>query len=550
MWLGPVTFVFGVLSCGVFAVICRAEITRTLKLLGAREWLGVATLLVAALLARVACVPATARVYYDEQAYGQIARGIAEEGRAQVASFALVEERHYRCEHGSYPHTSSGWPTLLAGAMKLTRYARWTGGVTNLVLSLATVTLLALLAASLFRDAPVCLTVAACYACLPANALWSRCSAAEASGAFAATLAVLCAVRFTQSPNYRLAFLLAAAMATAAQMRNEAILLVPVCGLFMLLNGRTAWRLAGWPLALALVMLWPQALHLGHVSRAYDPLLTEGSGFGFRYWTTNAVSLLRYVSREPVVLLCVASAVCGISYLPRPSVAIPLGVWIGAAWLLPAFHFGGSYTLPGGERFALAWLPGVSLCAGVALCAIHVAAQRHLPARWSIVTGVFLFIAALLWAGPHAKSEDQRTNVPRRDCEFLRAALRNVPHGSLVITTDPPVVIAEGRSAVFLNWAAGDPSRLRELAVSYAGRLYYFVSPSSSPEHWPRGRECDARLRSILRQDVIAEQSAPEGRSILYQVTVINSESLSLIRKSKPWSNQVVGRWKHGEEQS
>jgi hypothetical protein len=87
-----------------------------------------------------------------------------------------------------------------------------------------------------------------------------------------------------------------------------------------------------------------------------------------------------------------------------------------------------------------------------------------------------------------------------------------------VISADPPVVIAEGRSSTFLPWVGRDPGELAELAARYRDRLYYFAAPSSAPAQWPEGTEAERRILSFFRPEVVARETAPAGARVLYRL--------------------------------
>jgi hypothetical protein len=512
-WLSPAACAVSMAVLLGAAILCRAQIAELARVLTRRQWAALAGVLSAALAVRLAVVPATERLYYDEHTYLQLARGIAEEGRARVAAVGVIDARGYHCESGSFPHWPSGWPTLLALFLRLGNYSRWIGPALNLGLSLSAVVLVALLAAALVPGRPVWLAAAAIYACFPANQIWSRTSASEVFAAFGAALAVLAAVRYAQKPDPRLGVFLAASLALAAQVRNELVLLLPVCAVFVgWVGGWRALRASAWPFALALVLLLPQALEIGALARAYDPNFTEGSGFGLRYFPANVTSVAQYLRSDWMVLLCLILALMGAS---RVRV---VWIWAVCAALPPMFYFGGSYGIPGGERFALGWLPPLAVAAGAGVYTVHCSLSDFIGRRGLIAGWLVVFLGALLWTAPRVAAEDRQTEIPRADCAFLRAALRLVPEGGMVISADPPVVIAEGRSAAFLPWVGRDPGGLEELAARYRDRLYYFTAPSSAPAQWREGPESERRIFSFFQPEVVARETAPGGARVLYRL--------------------------------
>lgn len=135
-----------------------------------------------------------------------------------------------------------------------------------------------------------------------------------------------------------------------------------------------------------------------------------------------------------------------------------------------------------------------------------------------IFFGVFSF--ALLSSVSNATSEDQKTDIPRKDCAFLKKALECVSEEGVVITSDPPAVIAEGRSAAFIVWVTSDTQRLHNLVDRHFAEVYLFIAPSSDPEYWPGGAQSRDLLLSAFPAKVVVQQPSPEGLRVLYQLEV------------------------------
>jgi hypothetical protein len=517
-WVCPFIFGTAVLAVFVAGILCRVEILRLFGRLKGRpaKWL---TLICAiALLVRLLAIPATHRIYYDEHTYLQIARGIAEEGRGQVATWGQISNNHYRCVFGVYPHWAVGWPTLLAGVMKLTKYAPWILWWVNLILSLFSVVLVALLGSELSGRAGVGIAAAAVFAFIPVNQLWSRTTASEVFAVMASVFAVLAAVRFARDDRPRQAILSAVALVVASMARNESIVLCLVCATLLVRADRPKSRsLVVWTLAVSLGLI-PQALHLGLVSLAYDPRLTEGSCFTLLYFVPNVRSVIEYLRFEPSICLAMALFPFGLFLSPLRRDSIVVGLWGLLMFFLPMFYFAGAYYYPGGDRFILACMPALALGAGSILWRVHNMLSNIIPpillgVVWLTVSGV-----TFLRVPSYVAVQDEKTHIPRADCAFLRMALRCVPEGALVLTTDPPVVLAEGRSAFFLPWSQGHMDYLDELAKPDGPGLYLYTSPSSSPAYWPDGEKALAAVWQSFKMTLIVEESDIEGRREFYRV--------------------------------
>jgi hypothetical protein len=529
--LAPWAFLVSAAVVIAGGILDRWGPVETCRRLGARSWLWIGALVAATLAARLATIPATERVYYDEHSYLQMARGIAAQGRVEVAVCATIGQGGYECREGEYPHWSAGWPTLAAGVMRLASFGRWIGPVVNLALSLATVVLAAIVAFTLLNDPRAVIAAAAVAACVPANLAWSRTSAPEVFAAFAATLAVATAARFPRHPSYGTGILLGAALAMAAQVRNELVVLVPVAGVFVAVIGwrqapQSPWRgscaavrMAAWPAVLAVVLLLPQALHLGFVSRCYEPYAGPGSGLAAQHVPGNLAAASDYLLHEPVAALCLALAVVALMMPATRGLVWPTWLWGLSVGLVPLFHFGGSYNFPGGERFLLAWLPAAAIGAGTALGRLWALVDRRVPVGMRTLLAATVVLAALLWGGPHTLAMDDQTSDVRGDCAFLRAALEQTPEDALIVTADPPAVLVEGRSAALVTWACCEPARLDDLSVRCPGGLYFYTSPSSLPEQWPSGAQAWEQLAEWFLLEPVVVEWAPRGWRVLYRLT-------------------------------
>lgn len=514
-WLNP-------LVCGAtFAAVAglmlaRRDDVRWIRgLLSRWQWFAIALILVVAVVMRIALVPASERLYYDEHTYLDIARGIVDEGRARVAVVGIIEDGRYRCEVCSYPHWPAAWPTLVAAGSTVGGELRDWARALSLLLSLGGTLLVACIAAALFSGAHALLAAAA-YASLPANVAWSRSGASEGLAVFGALLAVFVAVRLAERPHPALAWLLAAVLTVAALVRNEGFLIVGVCLVFLVARG-------GWgvlptvllPGAVMTVVLIPHALHLGVIAHGYDPAMPGEVGMGLAHFAGNLASLRSYLSGEPVTAVGLGLAAYGLLAATPARSAIPLGAWILLTLFPPLFYFAGSYTLPGGDRFALAWLAPVALGMSAGLMRLRCAVA--LGGRFSLTVAVAgVYCATLIWAARHTANQDLVTEVPRADTAFLRAALTAIPRDAVVLTAIPAVALAEGRSAAMAAWVACEPGYLDALASRAGGRLFFFVAPSLSAGGSQEGGECEARL--IARAEPVAEAETSAGLKVLYQV--------------------------------
>jgi len=522
-WLGPWMCAIAFLAAGLLILTDGSGWRWMVRLLSGRQWALVVTMLAAVLTARLALVPAQARLYYDEHTYAEIARGIADQGRVQVATLGRIDDRGYTCEVCSYPHWPAAWPTLVAAALSIDAQPLETARNLNLLLSLVGMIAVALLGAALYTGSHGVLA-AIVYAGLPANAAWSRTGTAETLAACTAALAVLLALRYAGAPYPRNAWALAALLAVAVQVRNESLMLVAVCLMVIFArDGSQGLGAARWPAAVAAIILLPQAMHLGVLTHGYDPDLPGEVGFGLTHLTTNLGALARYLAGEPVTTAALGLAFYGLVIATPRRVALPLVAWLALGMGPALFYFAGRVTLPGGERMLLAWLAPLSLGAAAGLVDLG----RRVPALHPFVFGTLsatLFGIVLVWGAQHTASQDLETAIPRADTAFLREALADLPPDALVITAVPALVLAEGRSAAFTPWAGCAPDALEGLAADAGGGLFYFIAPSVSPDRWADGRDCEAALLAATEVETVRQVRTAAGRQGLYRLEVLEEE--------------------------
>ena len=521
-WTAPLGCAVGLMGLLVAFVFCRRFLGSRINLFGGRQWAMLTVMLIAALIIRLNIAPATERLYFDEHAYLQIAREIIDEGRARAVQYGIIQEGALQCKIGSYTHWAAGWPTLLSGFLRLTEYATWTGMAVNSCLFMITAVLVGLTATLIFRSSSIGFFAAVIYAVIPANQVWSLTNVSEIFAAFGAVLTVFASVLSARNVDIRVIVFYIAALVTVVYARNEMIMMFPISIAFVLfLGGWKSLQKACIPISIMLICLLPQGLHLGLVSRSYDPIVTDSS-FQVSYIFKNALSLIHYFLHEPVAAFAVLLSFYGIYQVRSHRAVVPLVLWGLVFLILPVYYFAGNYDFPGGERFALAWLPPVSILAGAGIFKIHEMLFARFNKKVVLLLFSVLFLSSMIWTSFHASFKDRKTAVPRADTAFLRKALRAVPNDAVVVTTYPSTVIAEGRSAIFILLITSDPKLLENIETEFQGRLYYVTSPSSFPDYWPQGREAENRLLTIFKAEPVMTELSTLGKRILYRLRLNN----------------------------
>jgi hypothetical protein len=469
--------VLGILAIGLLALLfCRSEISACAQRIPRKHWLFLAGILAMVSIVRLMWVPAIERLYFDEHAYRQMADSIVSDGHSYVATSGRIVANRLIVNRPVYEHWPAGWPTILALLQVLFREGG-TGAGLNLMLSLVTSVFVALIAARDSKAGELPLIAGAFHAFVPAVALWSRTGSSETMAAFLAAAAVLSATIVARSPTSSAQALVGAICGLGAMTRNEFLLLFPV----------VLWTAATTQVGIKLRQLWilvtmmacflpVQALHLGIVARGYDRG-AEGAGMSLAYVWRNLSSFGDYLSYEPFLLLLVLFAIPSC----RKRTSAPLVAW-GMVVIVPTvFYYAGSLSFPGGERFVLAWAGPCALLAATTVVNIHKRWFGWLTRSLRLsITAAFITVC-FLWIPIYTQSADQASRVPRSEVAMLRGVLKQVPHGAIVASFFPFVILAEGYAAESLT-DSHSVQRLCELSRKHLAGVYLWLGPTAGPE--------------------------------------------------------------------
>lgn len=475
-WLQPRAVLACMVICLLALLGCRCEIRASVRRITRGHWLLLGGVLAVVAIARLGWVPAAERLYFDEHAYRQMADSIVSEGRAYVVASGRVAAHHLIAERSVYEHWPAGWPTALAIVQGVSG-ERGAGAALNLVLSLATSVLVALIAASQTTAGRLPLIAGSLHACVPAVALWSRTGSAETLSAFLAAAAVLFATIAARAPKLSAQVLVGAICALAAMTRNELLLLLPVV-LWIAAKTPEGFKVGHLP-AIGATTAWllpVQALNLGIVARGYDHGAV-GAGMSLSHLGRNFGSLGGYLSQEPVLLLLVLLAALAF----RKQFAAPLVAWFVAGMAPATFYFAGSLAYPGGERFVLAWAAPSALLAAITV--------ESIVRRWSwrfsgvlrVSIGAVYVVGCAIWLAAYTNSADEGVQIPRHEIRALRYALKHVPDGAVVASAFPFVILAERQSAESLT-DSDAARRLCTLSRWNASGVYLWLGPTAGPD--------------------------------------------------------------------
>lgn len=448
-------------------------------------WLG--SILLIAGLARGLGVPFQHRVYYDEDVYLQIARGICAEGRSLQATAATLSVGEYHCLSGVYPKWPNGWATLLSLLFRLLGPSEITAFATNFGVSLIHIALVAVLARQLFPSDRTWLFATAIFAALPANAIWGSTAAVDPAAAAFNTGTLLAFLHLGKNPLSKSALLLAVATgALAMQFRAESLLIL-IAAVILLLLG-TDWDTFGAETAaiqrrycygalLFFAMLLPHVIHLGLISIYYDPAMGEGVGFNVKHILPNLASNASYFVEELLMVITTVLAVLGVLFCRRHNVIWVLVLWFFLFFTIFIGYFVGSYRLPGLERYVLLCLAPYAILAARGLDTVSLwATQKVTRLRGATLPRALaagFFIGGALATPGHVQRWDEPTRVLSEEHNFLRIAMAKLPPDAIVLFPIPSVIINIGRSSAW-PYPNVDMDILEELARNAEGELYLY----------------------------------------------------------------------------
>ncbi len=499
--MAGVSTVWGMHACLALGLIGFFSLLVPLvRLLGRRH---VLTGLGLGVLAFFACglAPKTNRIFYDEHIYMQIGQTIAHTGKAEYASHANVEYGDFQLldswvnkQPNGHPYVLS-WVYRLAGATEDASFA-----ATRVITGLAAAFLyFALIMAPLRLPVLAPMAVSLAFMFTPLVLWWGHTVAVEPSTAAAAIVAFFAACvharlrdPLTGEGSPLSGLLLAATVAFAAYFRPESLLVFPMVATLLwasdrrFLEDRTTWA----ALALALALLTPELLHLWSV-HTEDWGATDGRRFDLSFIVKNLDSNAGYfVQGKWFPLAGAVLALAGMVWLAVRNwwLGICVGLWFVLSWGIFVTFYAGGYYYGASSRYAVVSAAPVAIFVGIGAAAL-IALLRRRP----VVLTILSVVALMNWAYTmrFVPTLGRESNEARADIDFCREVAPMLPHGSLVISTDPCIWNILGRNAAQMD--SIQPmvrSELRELVRQYPGGIYL---------HWDYWMNTTPRFAEVWR---------------------------------------------------
>ncbi len=431
----------------------------------------------------------------------QIGQTIAHTGKAEYASHANVEYGDFQLldswvnkQPNGHPYVLS-WVYRLAGASEDASFA-----ATRVITGLAAALLyFALVLAPLRLPSFAPMAASLAYMFTPLVLWWGHTVAVEPSTAAAAIIAFFAACAHARlrdpltgegSPLGGL--LLAATVAFAAYFRPESLLAFPMVATLLwasdrrFLEDRTTWA----ALALALALLTPELLHIWSV-HTEDWGATDGRRFDLAFIGKNLESNAGYfVQGKWFPLAGTLLALAGVVWLAVRNwwLGVCVGLWFALSWGIFVMFYAGGYHYGASSRYAVVSAAPVAVLVGIGAAAL-IALLRRRP----VVLTVLGVLALMNWVYTmrFVPTLGRESNEARADVDFCREVAPMLPHGSLVISTDPCIWNMLGRNAAQMD--SIQPmirSELRELVRQYPGGIYL---------HWDYWMNTTPRFAEIWR---------------------------------------------------
>jgi hypothetical protein len=457
-------------------IVSLRDLRGLFKGVSKRQWIAAAAVAVLAFTLAFGLAPRTHRIYYDETIYLHIGQTIAATGKAQMVNFGELKGGRLIVEEGEYNKQPNAWPFLLSLVYRITGPSEPVSFLVNNLVFAAGAFLMFLLGLLLFEEFKIAIYAAAAYAVIPQNILWHNTTAAEPAGTTAILLTVFLAYAAARTAKTKLLFLAFVAAAFAAQFRMESLLVFPLIVLYLLIDGRQAFRdpKAGYVLPLVLVLLLPHILHLysflGHPwgSSAADK-------FGLLHFGRNlATNGSFFLDNKDFPVLLTAAALAAFLFKRKIVEKMQAGAWFLVFWGVFLFFYAGSYDYGADIRFSLMAFPPLALLAGAGLGNLDGWAAGKLRRPRAALAGPLVVAIAFLMFAAAAGTVGEEAWAARADHRFALEMLPMVPEDAIVFSHNPSMFLFWGRSSAQASILAGiEGGELDGLKSRFPGGLYF-----------------------------------------------------------------------------
>lgn len=504
----PVLLLIAFLAAIILAFSLRREISREFSGMSRRGWIVLAAIVLAGLVFRLAFVPVTQRIFFDEDLYLNTARNIASEARACMCNWGADT-----CADCILNKATSAHPFLLAG-LSLFFGIAGTHAAHAALASAASVILAFLCAYLLFgRSEKAGLLSAAALSVVPVFSEWSNTVAAETSFIPLALATVAAAALYCSTGSRRVLFLLAAVASIMVQTKAEAFIFIIPLAAYILLSPRKS-RLPALFLASAAILFLLSSAGFYHIY-----LAARGSDWGAEGQKTFSLAsfkanlpmnsgyllgLDRRLAFPGILTLMAAAGLALLVARRRFAQAALLAGWFLAFFLLYCAFYAGGISYGADVRYSLMYVPALALLAG--------ALGERISGRAAAACGLAL-IASFAISGAAAAMTPAGSIAEARDARAYRefAVAAEIPDNCTVISHVTAIYLDRGISAA-QPWYLEDPALLAGIGTPCVVLDYGFWC--TVPQF--RDNQCKRFLDGL---NLTKLSESPDGRYSFYLVS-------------------------------
>jgi len=404
-----------------------------------KTWLALLLVFVAAFFLRMFITTHMHNLYYDEDAYMDIAKHIANNGD----NCLCLKNTGGVCEVCGYSFKSLGFSFLLAGVFKA--FGVGHSAAFNFVAVIGALTVLALFLFSylVFDDEKAALLSALVLAFFPLHVRWSGSASAEVVSLFFIIASFTCLMLYHKLGKARLLFLFLALFVYTLMIKEENVLLVAFFVAFFL-SRKKHRKVLLYILSIVMLVMLPYLVGnlLTHIGLPGEDALgrytfwKEGSYFSMDFlkkdFLTNMLSLLDTDYTMHVVVLL---SLVGVFYMLKNKTL--LGVSL-LSWILVIIALFSAYIgMPLAQSEVRHYIPligAVSLISGYGISSLSKERMlKNLKMEYLVAA---VLIISILYYLPYITSDKSPVLTAQQDYELAQEVVRLVPEECVIITQE------------------------------------------------------------------------------------------------------------------
>jgi hypothetical protein len=285
---------FTLLTFLSFLFVFHEPLLQILKNIEKDCWLYMLILFIFAFMLRELIPPKTARLFFDEDIYLDMAKQIATHASSCLCDYGNKFEC-FRCELMKWP---VGHPFLLSIPIFL--FGLNYSVISHFMIFLSSLSVVFVFLSSylLFNDKKVAIFSSLVLALLPVHILWSVTSSADVTFSFFISFLLFFSIIAFQSNDIKIHAISLLALALATQTKAESIILIPLYFLTQFINKKNYLKMFEkrsyvFAIILSFLLMFIYFLHVFYANRT-STWESPGEKFGFEYLKSNFKDNLSY----------------------------------------------------------------------------------------------------------------------------------------------------------------------------------------------------------------------------------------------------------------